>query len=45
MYDTVGFQQTYLVLGLITLGFTVISFFTLGAARARREKSPDSSLA
>ena len=36
MYDTVGFQQTYLVLGLITLGFTVISFFT---------KSPDSSLA
>ncbi|EOV9674354.1 oligosaccharide MFS transporter [Cronobacter turicensis] len=46
MYDTVGFQQTYLVLGLITLGFTVISFFTLqGRPRPALEKSPDSSLA
>lgn len=29
MYDTVGFHQAYLILGLITATFTVISFFTL----------------
>lgn len=29
MYDTVGFHQAYLVLGCLTLGFTVISMFTL----------------
>ncbi|AXU98209.1 MFS transporter (plasmid) [Erwinia persicina] len=29
MYDTVGFHQAYLILGLITTTFTVISYFTL----------------
>ena len=29
MYDSVGFSHAYLVLGLITASFTVISFFTL----------------
>jgi len=29
MYDTVGFHQAYLVLGCLTLAFTVISMFTL----------------
>lgn len=29
MYDTVGFHQAYLVLGLIAAAFTAISFFTL----------------
>lgn len=32
MYDAVGFSQAYLVLGLITMSFTVISFFTLSGA-------------
>ncbi|MDU2191822.1 MAG: oligosaccharide MFS transporter, partial [Klebsiella pneumoniae] len=29
MYDTVGFHQAYLILGCITLSFTLLSFFTL----------------
>lgn len=29
MYDSVGFHQAYLILGLITTTFTVISYFTL----------------
>lgn len=29
MYDTVGFHQAYLVLGLIAAAFTALSFFTL----------------
>lgn len=33
MYDTVGFHQAYLVLGCITLSFTVISVFTLKGSK------------
>ncbi|HGF0789441.1 TPA: MFS transporter [Raoultella ornithinolytica] len=33
MYDTVGFHQAYLILGSITLGFTVISLFTLKGSK------------
>ncbi|UWC44667.1 MFS transporter [Klebsiella aerogenes] len=29
MYDTVGFHQAYLILGSITLSFTLVSLFTL----------------
>ncbi len=29
MYDTVGFHQAYLILGCITLSFTLLSFVTL----------------
>jgi OHS family lactose permease-like MFS transporter len=29
MYDKVGFQGAYLVLGLVALSFTVLSVFTL----------------
>ena len=29
MYESIGFHGAYLVLGLIALGFTVISLFTL----------------
>ncbi len=36
MYDSVGFSQAYLVLGLITAGFTLVSCFTLtGSSSAR----------
>ncbi|WP_249439666.1 MFS transporter, partial [Escherichia coli] len=29
MYESIGFQGAYLVLGLVALGFTLISVFTL----------------
>ncbi|KQN57920.1 MULTISPECIES: MFS transporter [unclassified Erwinia] len=36
LYDRIGFSQTYMILGLIALTFTVISAFTLsGGARGR----------
>ena len=40
MYDQIGFQQTYLMLGLFTLSVTLLSAFTLSSAQrlsARRE--------
>jgi len=33
MYDTVGFHQAYLILGSITLCFTIISLFTLKGSK------------
>ncbi|KAA9001306.1 MFS transporter [Affinibrenneria salicis] len=33
MYDTVGFHQAYLILGIITATFTAVSFFTLTGRR------------
>ena len=33
MYDTVGFHQAYLILGCITLSFTLISLFTLKGSK------------
>lgn len=32
MYESIGFQSTYLILGLIVLTFTIISFFTLSSS-------------
>ncbi len=48
MYDTVGFHQAYLILGCITLSFTLLSFVTLrGGNRllptAETQSPPDSS--
>ncbi len=37
MYDTVGFHQAYLVLGLITLSFTVLSAFLLSNSKKNRQ--------
>ncbi|MCU5771639.1 oligosaccharide MFS transporter [Winslowiella arboricola] len=45
MYDSVGFHQAYLILGLITASFTVISFFTLTGRGASGLISPDASKA
>ena len=43
LYESVGFQGTYLILGCIALTFTIISFFTLTSpAKARYAKSPSS---
>ena len=43
LYESVGFQGTYLILGCIALTFTIISFFTLTSpAKARYAKSPRS---
>jgi len=33
MYDTVGFHQAYLILGSITLSFTIASLFTLKGSK------------
>ncbi|HBT54527.1 MAG TPA: MFS transporter [Erwinia persicina] len=38
MYDTVGFHQAYLILGLITTTFTVISYFTLTGRGLRPDR-------
>ncbi|TCV92246.1 oligosaccharide MFS transporter [Biostraticola tofi] len=37
MYDTVGFHQAYLVLGLITLSFTLLSAFLLSNSKKIRQ--------
>lgn len=43
MYDQVGFHQAYLVLGLITLSFTLISAFLLtGRHKALTAPAPQS---
>jgi OHS family lactose permease-like MFS transporter len=43
MYDHVGFHHAYLVLGLITLSFTLISFFTLtGRGKMATPVTPES---
>jgi len=35
MYNTLDFRDTYIILGLIALGFTLLSFFTLSPVRQR----------
>lgn len=35
MYNTLDFRETYIILGIIALGFTLISFFTLSPMRQR----------
>ncbi|MBP2169997.1 OHS family lactose permease-like MFS transporter [Erwinia toletana] len=45
MYDSVGFHQAYLILGLITASFTLISFFTLTGRGASGLLTPDASKA
>lgn len=39
MYDTVGFQSAYLLLGSIALVFTIISFFTLSNDKVSNKHS------
>lgn len=34
LYDQIGFQSTYLILGLVTLGVTLLSAFTLSSHRS-----------
>ena len=43
MYDTVGFHQAYLILGLITATFTVISIFALTSRTVQRSVALDSN--
>ena len=45
MYDSVGFSQAYLTLGLITACFTVISFFTLRNSPRSQLLTPEVSQA
>ncbi|MEE4407256.1 MULTISPECIES: MFS transporter [unclassified Serratia (in: enterobacteria)] len=43
MYDSVGFHQAYLILGLITTTFTVISYFTLTGRGLRTTAEADTA--
>ena len=43
MYDSVGFHQAYLILGLITTTFTVISYFTLTGRGLRAPAEADTA--
>ncbi|MGK8931415.1 MFS transporter [Pluralibacter gergoviae] len=43
MYDSVGFHQAYLVLGLIAAAFTVLSFFTLTGQNLNLRMAPETS--
>lgn len=43
MYDSVGFHQAYLILGLITTTFTVISYFTLTGRGLRTPAEADTA--
>ena len=43
MYDRIGFQDTYMILGGIALSVTLISAFTL-SGKATSEKMSDSAM-
>ncbi|MFJ6413823.1 MFS transporter [Terribacillus saccharophilus] len=38
LYDTIGFRQTYIIIGLLVLCFTVISMFTLLNSKTKNKK-------
>ena len=40
LYDKIGFEKTYIIMGSIALLFTLISSVTLSACRSNRDKSP-----
>ena len=35
MYDRIGFEKTYIIMGMIALTFTLISAFTLSACQSK----------
>jgi OHS family lactose permease-like MFS transporter len=35
MYDRIGFEQTYIIMGATALTFTLISAFTLSACQSK----------
>lgn len=39
LYDRIGFEQTYILMGAIALTFTLISAFTLSACQSKRDGS------
>ncbi|WP_177933313.1 MFS transporter, partial [Klebsiella grimontii] len=39
MYDRIGFEKTYIIMGMIALVFTVISAFTLSSCQSKRRSS------
>lgn len=45
LYDNIGFQSTYIILGLITLTVTIISAFTLSSRKPKVNNEPDLSIA
>ncbi|HCR3990613.1 TPA: MFS transporter, partial [Citrobacter freundii] len=39
MYDRIGFENTYIIMGIVALTFTLISAFTLSACQSKRGKN------
>ena len=39
MYDRIGFEKTYIIMGIIALTFTLISAFTLSACQSKRRNN------
>ena len=39
MYDRIGFEKTYIIMGIIALVFTFISAFTLSACQSKRKNN------
>ena len=39
MYDRIGFEKTYIIMGIVVLTFTLISAFTLSACQSKRGKN------
>ena len=39
MYDRIGFEKTYIIMGIVALTFTLISAFTLSACQSKRGKN------
>lgn len=45
LYDRIGFEQTYIIMGCIALTFTLISAFTLSACRNKRQLDAEMNIA
>jgi len=44
LYDRIGFEHTYIIMGAIALTFTLISVFTLSACRSKKHPSIDDAV-
>jgi len=45
LYDRIGFENTYIIMGCIALTFTLISAFTLSACRNKRQNAAEMNIA
>ena len=45
LYDRIGFEKTYIIMGCVALTFTLISAFTLSACRNKRQAANEMNIA